>query len=49
MGFDGVFLGRVDYQDKEMRKKKQEMELVWRASASLQPPTADLFTGEAVG
>lgn len=49
MSFDGVFLGRVDYQDKEMRKKKQEMELVWRASASLQPPTADLFTGEAVG
>ncbi|XP_069914917.1 lysosomal alpha-mannosidase isoform X3 [Oryctolagus cuniculus] len=45
MGFDGIFLGRVDYQDKEMRKKKREMEMVWRASTSLQPPTADLFTG----
>nr|XP_051691757.1 lysosomal alpha-mannosidase [Oryctolagus cuniculus] len=45
MSFDGIFLGCVDYQDKELREKKQEMELVWRASASLQPPTADLFTG----
>uniref|UniRef100_A0A5F9DEB4 Alpha-mannosidase n=1 Tax=Oryctolagus cuniculus TaxID=9986 RepID=A0A5F9DEB4_RABIT len=45
MGFDGIFLGRMDYQDRELRKKKREMELVWRASASLQPPTADLFTG----
>ncbi|XP_062034472.1 lysosomal alpha-mannosidase-like [Lepus europaeus] len=45
MGFDGFFLGRVDYQDKELRERKQEMELVWRGSASLQPPTADLFTG----
>uniref|UniRef100_A0A5F9DHN8 Lysosomal alpha-mannosidase n=1 Tax=Oryctolagus cuniculus TaxID=9986 RepID=A0A5F9DHN8_RABIT len=45
MGFDGIFLGRVDYQDKELRKIKRELELVWRASASLQPPTADLFTG----
>uniref|UniRef100_A0A5F9DGB1 Alpha-mannosidase n=1 Tax=Oryctolagus cuniculus TaxID=9986 RepID=A0A5F9DGB1_RABIT len=45
MGFDGFFLGRVDYQDKELREKKQEMELVWRGSTSLEPPTADLFTG----
>ncbi|XP_040846183.1 lysosomal alpha-mannosidase-like [Ochotona curzoniae] len=45
MGFDGMFLGRVDYQDKEVRKRKREMELLWRASASLKPPSADLFTG----
>ncbi|XP_058513984.1 lysosomal alpha-mannosidase-like isoform X3 [Ochotona princeps] len=45
MGFDGVFLGRVDYQDREARMKRKKMELVWRASASLKPPTADLFTG----
>ncbi|XP_036354000.2 lysosomal alpha-mannosidase isoform X1 [Ochotona princeps] len=45
MGFDGFFLGRIDYQDKAERLKNQEMELVWRGSASLKPPTADLFTG----
>ncbi|NP_001244175.1 lysosomal alpha-mannosidase precursor [Cavia porcellus] len=45
MGFDGVFFGRIDYQDKLVRKKRREMELVWRASASLKAPAADLFTG----
>lgn len=45
MGFDGFFLGRIDYQDKFNRKKKLKMEELWRASASLKPPAADLFTG----
>lgn len=49
MGFDGFFLGRIDYQDKIVRGQKLKMEEVWRASASLQPPAADLFTGEWVG
>ncbi|XP_045146219.1 lysosomal alpha-mannosidase-like [Echinops telfairi] len=44
MGFDGFFLGRVDYQDKYIRERAHQMEQVWRGSASLQPPTADLFT-----
>ncbi|XP_078216792.1 lysosomal alpha-mannosidase isoform X8 [Callithrix jacchus] len=45
MGFDGFFFGRLDYQDKWARMQKLEMEQVWRGSASLKPPTADLFTG----
>ncbi|XP_036278768.1 lysosomal alpha-mannosidase isoform X2 [Pipistrellus kuhlii] len=45
MGFDGFFFGRLDYQDKLVRKAKLEMEQVWRGSASLKPPAADLFTG----
>ncbi|XP_051827566.1 lysosomal alpha-mannosidase [Antechinus flavipes] len=45
MGFDGYFFGRLDYQDKKRRKIQKEMEQVWRASTSLQPPQADLFTG----
>ncbi|XP_053440988.1 lysosomal alpha-mannosidase isoform X2 [Nycticebus coucang] len=45
MGFDGFFFGRLDYQDKLEREKKLEMEHVWRASTSLKPPTANLFTG----
>lgn len=44
MGFDGFFFGRLDYQDKKVRKKTLQMEQVWRASTSLKPPTADLFT-----
>ncbi|XP_012584626.1 PREDICTED: lysosomal alpha-mannosidase isoform X1 [Condylura cristata] len=44
MGFDGFFFGRLDYQDKIVRKAEREMELMWRASASLKPPVADLFT-----
>lgn len=48
MGFDGFFFGRLDYQDKLVRKMKLEMEQVWRGSASLKPPTADLFTSKGV-
>ncbi|XP_052655960.1 lysosomal alpha-mannosidase isoform X1 [Harpia harpyja] len=45
MGYDGLFVGRVDYQDKATREQLREMELLWRASTSLPPPAADLFTG----
>ncbi|XP_003972325.3 lysosomal alpha-mannosidase isoform X1 [Takifugu rubripes] len=45
MGFDGFFFGRVDYQDRSRRMVKKEQELLWRASDSLTPPSADLFTG----
>uniref|UniRef100_A0A8C4Q1D9 Alpha-mannosidase n=2 Tax=Eptatretus burgeri TaxID=7764 RepID=A0A8C4Q1D9_EPTBU len=45
MGFDGFFFGRLDYQDKEKRQKEKNMEGVWRGSANLNPPSADLFTG----
>ncbi|XP_015271310.1 PREDICTED: lysosomal alpha-mannosidase [Gekko japonicus] len=45
MGYDGFFLGRIDYQDKARREAVREMEQLWRASGSLEPPVADLFTG----
>ncbi|XP_061576630.1 lysosomal alpha-mannosidase [Cololabis saira] len=45
MGYDGFFFGRLDYQDRDRRKKNKEQELLWRASDSLPPPLADLFTG----
>ena len=32
MGYDGLFLGRLDYQDKEHRKKHREMEMIWNGS-----------------
>ncbi|XP_041033071.1 lysosomal alpha-mannosidase isoform X1 [Carcharodon carcharias] len=45
MGFDGFFFGRLDYQDKQSREDLKEMEQMWRASANLPKPNADLFTG----
>nr|XP_060620901.1 lysosomal alpha-mannosidase [Anolis sagrei ordinatus] len=45
MGYDGFFVGRIDYQDKGQREAWREMEQLWRASGSLVPPVADLFTG----
>ncbi|XP_062244206.1 lysosomal alpha-mannosidase [Platichthys flesus] len=45
MGYDGFFFGRLDYQDRARRMMEQEQELLWRASDSLTPPAADLFTG----
>lgn len=45
MGYDGFFFGRLDYQDRDRRMMAKEQELLWRASESLTPPVADLFTG----
>jgi hypothetical protein len=45
MGYDGFFFGRLDYQDRTNRIRTLEQELLWRASESLEPPYADLFTG----
>ncbi|XP_051940570.1 lysosomal alpha-mannosidase [Hippocampus zosterae] len=45
MGYDGFFFGRVDYQDRTRRMRAKEQELLWRASDSISPPLADLFTG----
>ncbi|XP_032939560.1 lysosomal alpha-mannosidase [Catharus ustulatus] len=45
MGYDGLFLGRVDHQDKWRRLQRRELEMVWRGSDSLEPPRADIFTG----
>ncbi|KAM8772245.1 lysosomal alpha-mannosidase [Acanthopagrus schlegelii] len=45
MGYDGFFFGRLDYQDRARRMMHKEQELLWRASDSLTPPMADLFTG----
>lgn len=35
MGFDGLFFGRLDYQDKDVRLISKTPEMVWRASANL--------------
>ena len=45
MGFDGLFFGKLDYQDKQLREKQLRMEEIWRGSANLDPSQCDLFTG----
>lgn len=34
VGFDGLFFGRIDYQDRAWRRAQQELEVVWSASAT---------------
>lgn len=42
-GFDGLFFGRIDYQELALRKESQDLEFIWQASPSL--PAAEVFTG----
>ena len=42
MGFEFLFLGRIDHQDKSRRLENREMEMVWKASNDL---NVSLFTG----
>ncbi|XP_050319281.1 lysosomal alpha-mannosidase isoform X2 [Bactrocera neohumeralis] len=44
MGFDGLFFGRLDYQDKMERLTTKTAEMIWRASANLED-SSKLFTG----
>ncbi|KAK3085809.1 hypothetical protein FSP39_008930 [Pinctada imbricata] len=45
MGFDGLFFGRLDYQDKEERMKTKTMEMIWQGSPKNLGSQSDLFTG----
>lgn len=44
MSFDGMFFGRLHYEDKTQRLMKKEMEMIWQGSGNL-GADADLFTG----
>ena len=43
-GFDGLFFGRIDYQDLAVRHKTKRNEFIWRASPSL-GNDAQVFSG----
>ncbi|XP_055954551.1 lysosomal alpha-mannosidase [Patella vulgata] len=45
MGFDGLFFGRLDYEDKANRLKKKTMEMIWKGSPKNLGSTSELFTG----
>ncbi|XP_016945443.3 lysosomal alpha-mannosidase isoform X1 [Drosophila suzukii] len=44
MGFDGMFFGRLDYQDKDERLMTKNAEMIWHGSANL-GEESDLFSG----
>ena len=44
MGFEAVVFCRIDYQDKDLRKQKAEMEFVWRPFNKSYGSRAEIFT-----
>ncbi|CAF1191139.1 unnamed protein product [Rotaria sordida] len=44
MGFDGLFFGRIDYQDRLFRTPEKKLEMIWKGSANLDRQSW-LFTG----
>ncbi|XP_022879255.1 probable alpha-mannosidase At5g13980 isoform X1 [Olea europaea var. sylvestris] len=44
IGFDSLFFGRIDYQDRAKRKYEKSLEVVWRGSKSL-GSAAQIFAG----
>jgi alpha-mannosidase len=43
VGFDSLFFGRIDYQDRARRMAEKNMEMVWKGSAS--DAEQSVFTG----
>ena len=44
MSFEGLFFGRIDYQDKEIRRQQQRLEVIWQGSQNL-GKASQIFTG----
>ncbi|XP_070185670.1 lysosomal alpha-mannosidase-like [Littorina saxatilis] len=44
MGYDGLFVGRVDFQDLAVRKKTKTLEFVWETSPNADDYSGNLFT-----
>ncbi|CAB4275520.1 unnamed protein product [Prunus armeniaca] len=44
VGFDSLFFGRIDYQDRDKRKNDKSLEFVWQGSKSL-GSSAQIFSG----
>ncbi|RAL41460.1 hypothetical protein DM860_010254 [Cuscuta australis] len=44
VGFDSLYFGRIDYQDRAKRKGEKSLEVIWRASKSL-GSSSQIFSG----
>ena len=40
MGYDGLFFARIDYKDKEERKKSRQLQMMWEGGED-----SEIFTG----
>ncbi|XP_071107458.1 lysosomal alpha-mannosidase-like [Haliotis cracherodii] len=45
MGYDALYFGRIDYQDKTTRLNEKTMEMIWKGSPENIGVTSDLFSG----
>jgi hypothetical protein len=43
-GYDAIFLGRIDYQDKARREMNQELQFVWRPFSYHYENKTEIFT-----
>lgn len=44
MGFDGMYLGRIHYEEKEWREEHREMEMLWQTDPT-QGKEGQIFVG----
>ncbi len=44
MGFDALFFGRLDYQDKNKRMNEKSMEWIWMPNSDSLGKEVNLFT-----
>jgi lysosomal alpha-mannosidase len=44
MGFKNIVLSRIDYKEKEIRKKNKTMEFVWKPFSQIDNSTTEIFT-----
>lgn len=44
MGFNNIVLSRIDYKEKEIRKKNQTMEFIWKPFSQIENVKTEIFT-----
>ena len=44
MGFKNIVLSRIDYKEKEIRKKNQTMEFIWKPFSQIENVNTEIFT-----
>ncbi len=44
MGFNNIVISRIDYKEKEIRKKNQTMEFIWKPFSQIENVKTEIFT-----
>src|SRR5688500_8895178 len=45
MNFDGFLFGRIDYQDRQQRRKEKNLEFIWSPSPTTLGSSVEIFSG----